>query len=316
MSRRGFRDPLTYKATPVQVSVPASSANLGPGFDSLGLALDIRDQYVAQILDEEIFDIDVTGEGAEEVPRDAKNLVIKAMMRGFEFMGGKPRGIALRALNEIPHGRGLGSSAGAIVGGLSLARGLVLSGQQLMSDDNLIALATDLEGHPDNVAAALLGGATVAWIEDRASIPTGCAIKLDVNIAIKALVLLPSAHLATAKARRLLPEIVSHRDATINAGRAALLVHALTVRPDLLFQATEDHIHQSFRREAMPKSVDLVTKLRAAGVAATISGAGPSLLILHTGNKVERDEIVRVAGSGFTPHDLEISATGAELASA
>ena len=258
----------------------------------------------------------MTGEGAEEVPRDAKNLVIKAMMRGFEFMGGKPRGIALRALNEIPHGRGLGSSAGAIVGGLSLARGLVLSGQQLMSDDNLIALATDLEGHPDNVAAALLGGATVAWMEDRASVPTGCAIKLDVNIAIKALVLLPSAHLATAKARRLLPEIVSHRDATINAGRAALLVHALTVRPDLLFQATEDHIHQSFRREAMPKSVDLVTKLRAAGVAATISGAGPSLLILHTGNKVERDEIVRVAGSGFTPHDLEISATGAELASA
>ena len=316
MSRRGFRDPLTYKATPVQVSVPASSANLGPGFDSLGLALDIRDQYVAQILDEEVFDIDVTGEGAEEVPRDAKNLVIKAMMRGFEFMGGKPRGIALRALNEIPHGRGLGSSAGAIVGGLSLARGLVLSGQQLMSDDNLIALATDLEGHPDNVAAALLGGATVAWMEDRASVPTGCAIKLDVNIAIKALVLLPSAHLATAKARRLLPEIISHRDAIINAGRAALLVHALTVRPDLLFQATEDHIHQSFRREAMPKSVDLVTKLRAAGVAATISGAGPSLLILHTGNKVERDEIVRVSGSGFMPYDLEISATGAELASA
>ncbi|MEY3374548.1 MAG: hypothetical protein RIT18_1179 [Actinomycetota bacterium] len=161
---RGFKDRLTYKATPIQVSVPASSANLGPGFDALALALDIRDIYVAQILDEEAFDVDVTGEGAEEVKRDGKHLVIKAMMRGFEFMGGKPRGIALRALNQIPHGRGLGSSAAAIVGGLNLARSLVLSGNSLMNDDDLIALATDLEGHPDNVAAAALGGATISWL--------------------------------------------------------------------------------------------------------------------------------------------------------
>ena len=125
---RGYKDRLTYKATPIQVSVPASSANLGPGFDALALALDLRDMYVAQILDEELFDVDVTGEGAEEIKKDSKNLVIKSMMRGFEFMGGKPRGIALRALNQIPHGRGLGSSAAAIVGGLNLARNLVLSG--------------------------------------------------------------------------------------------------------------------------------------------------------------------------------------------
>ena len=162
---RGFKDRLTYKATPIQVSVPASSANLGPGFDALGLALEIRDIYVAQILDEELFDVDVTGEGAEEVKKDGKHLVIKAMMRGFEFMGGKPRGIALRALNQIPHGRGLGSSAAAIVGGLYLARSLVLSGSTLMTDEDLIALATDLEGHPDNVSAAALGGATISWIE-------------------------------------------------------------------------------------------------------------------------------------------------------
>ena len=159
---RGFKDRLTYKATPIQVSVPASAANLGPGFDALALAFQIRDIYIAQILDEELFDVDVTGEGADEIRKDGKHLVIKAMMRGFEFMGGKPRGIALRALNEIPHGRGLGSSAAAIVGGLNLARNLVLSGSSLMTDDDLIALATDLEGHPDNVAAAALGGATIS----------------------------------------------------------------------------------------------------------------------------------------------------------
>ena len=108
---RGFKDRLTYKATPIQATVPASSANLGPGFDSLAIALEMRDIYIAQILDEEVFDVDVTGEGADEVKRDGKHLVIKSMMRGFEFMGGKPRGIALRALNQIPHGKGLGSSA-------------------------------------------------------------------------------------------------------------------------------------------------------------------------------------------------------------
>jgi len=138
---------ITFKATMAQVSVPASSANIGPGFDFFGLALEIRDRYAAQVLDDETFDVDVTGEGADQVKKDSKNLVIKSMMRGFEHMGAKPRGIALRALNVIPHGRGLGSSASAIVGGLALARSLVLTGEQYMSDEELITLATELEGH-------------------------------------------------------------------------------------------------------------------------------------------------------------------------
>ena len=294
----------------MQVSVPASSANLGPGFDAMGLALELRDIYVAQILDDEVFDVDVTGEGADEVKKDGKHLVIKAMMAGFEFMGGKPRGIALRALNSIPHGRGLGSSAAAIVGGLALSRALVLSGNNLMSDDDLVAIATDLEGHPDNVAAAALGGATISWMEDRAGVATGCATKLTVDSSIRALILMPSTQLSTGKARRMLPENVSHKDASINAGRAALLVHALTIRPELLFAATEDHLHQQYRREAMPRSVDLVKKLRAAGVAAMISGAGPSVLVLHTGTTAEHDDIVRSAGEHFSAVDLEISPTG------
>lgn len=313
---RGFKDRLTYKATPMQVQVPASAANLGPGFDALALALELRDIYVAQILDDEGFDVDVTGEGADEVKKDGKHLVIKAMMAGFEFMGGKPRGIALRALNSIPHGRGLGSSAAAIVGGLSLARGLVLSGNNLMSDDDLIALATDMEGHPDNIAAAALGGATISWMEDRASVATGCASRFSVDPSVRALVFLPHTQLSTGKARRMLPESVPHKDAAINAGRAALLVHALSVHPELLFAATEDHLHQEYRREAMPRSVDLVRKLRGAGVAAMISGAGPSVLVLHSGTNAEHDDIVRSAGEHFTPIDLEVATTGATVSNA
>ncbi|MBM3742903.1 MAG: homoserine kinase [Actinobacteria bacterium] len=308
---RGFKDRLTYKATPIQVTVPASAANLGPGFDALAIAFEMRDIYVAQILDEELFDVDVTGEGAEEVKRDGKHLVIKAMMRGFEFMGGKPRGIALRALNQIPHGRGLGSSAAAIVGGLNLARFLVLSGNSLMSDEDLIALATDLEGHPDNVAAAALGGAIISWMEDRVGVPTGCAARFSVDASIRALLLVPNSQLSTGKARKLLPENISHQDATKNSGRAALLVHALSVRPDLLFAATEDFLHQKYRREAMPKSVDLVNKLRGAGVAAVISGAGPSVLVLHNSSAAEHDDIIRSAGDSFRPIDVEISPSGA-----
>ena len=308
---RGFKDRLTYKATPIQVTVPASAANLGPGFDALALALELRDVYIAQILDEEVFDVDVTGEGADDVKRDGKHLVIKSMMRGFEFMGGKPRGIALRALNQIPHGKGLGSSAAAIVGGLNLARSLVLSGASLMSDEDLIALATDLEGHPDNVAAAALGGATISWIEERVGVPTGCAARFSVDASIRALLLVPNNQLSTGKARKLLPETISHLDAARNTGRAALLVHALSIRPDLLFAATQDYLHQNYRREAMPKSVDLVTKLRAAGVAAVISGAGPSVLVLHNSTSAEHDDIVRSAGDGFQPIDVEISPQGA-----
>lgn len=313
---RGFKDRLTYKATPIQVSVPASSANLGPGFDALGLALEIRDIYVAQILDEELFDVDVTGEGAEEVKKDGKHLVIKAMMRGFEFMGGKPRGIALRALNQIPHGRGLGSSAAAIVGGLYLARSLVLSGSTLMTDEDLIALATDLEGHPDNVSAAALGGATISWIESRVGVPTGCAARISVDQSIRALLLIPNSQLSTGKARKMLPESIPHSEATINSGRAALLVHALTSRPDLLLAATEDHLHQKYRRDGMPKSVDLVNKLRAAGVAAMISGAGPTVLVLHNSTSAEHDDIVKSAGDSFRALDVELSPMGVEVSNA
>ncbi|TSA21147.1 MAG: homoserine kinase [Actinomycetales bacterium] len=299
---------LTFKATMAQVSVPATSANLGPGFDTLALALDLRDRYAAQVLDDATFDVDVSGEGSDDVKKDKNNLVIKAMLRGFEHMGQKPKGIALRQLNVIPHGRGLGSSAAAIVGGLSLARALVLGGDQLMTTDKMIALGTELEGHPDNIAAAVLGSATIAWTENN----VGRGVSIKVNPKIKALLFIPESHLATAKARKLLPETIPHQDAVLNASRAALLVHALESRPDLLLEATEDLLHQNYRAEAMPKSMALVNKLRAAGVPAMISGAGPSVLVLHTLDDLEVEAVIKVAAGSFTAQKLGISTHGAE----
>ena len=316
MASKRSNSGLTFKATLAQISVPASSANIGPGFDCFGIALELRDRYAAQVLDDETFDVDVTGEGADEVKKDAKNLVIKSMLRGFEHMGAKPRGIALRALNVIPHGRGLGSSASAIVGGLTLARSLVLTGEQYMSDEDLITLATELEGHPDNVAAAFYGGATLAWSESKTSSVgdtknIGRAVSLRVDDRIKALLLVPNNQLATAKARKLLPEIIPHQDAVLNSSRTALLVHALAERPDLLFIATEDLLHQKYRAQAMPKTIALVEKLRGAGLAAVVSGAGPSVMVLYSGAEDEIDQLESVA-PGFTAMKLAIAKTGAQ----
>ena len=301
---------LTFKATMAQISVPATSANLGPGFDSLGLALELRDRYAAIILDTPDFDVDVSGEGADEVKKDKNNLVIKAMMRGFEYMGQKPKGIELRQLNAIPHSRGLGSSAAAIVGGLALARNLVLSGESLLTDEAIIELGTEMEGHPDNVAAAVLGSATIAWSDSISKL--GRAVSIPVNSAIKCVAFIPENHLSTNKARKLLPENISHSDAVKNSSHTALLVNALERNPQFLLEATGDYLHQSYRREAMPKSVDLVEKLRAAGVPAFISGAGPTVLVLHTMSEVEELEFMKVGEPAFKAVKLAISPRGVE----
>ncbi len=303
---------LTFKAQMAQVSVPATSANLGPGFDSFGLALEMRDRYAAQILDDATFDVDVSGEGAEEVKKDKSNLVIKSMLRGFEFMGQKPKGIALRALNVTPHGRGLGSSASAIVGGLALSRELVLGGEQLMSLDEMLFLATEIEGHPDNVGAAIFGGASISWMENLYGVSTARAVSIPVHSDIRAIVFIPHTHLATSKARKLLPESVPHRDAVLNSAYTALLPIALSTRPDLLLTATEDFLHQSYRKSAFPQSMALVTKLRSTGVAATISGAGPSVLALSTASGSDLQAILSAAENGFLPTELAISRSGVE----
>ena len=259
---------LTFRASAYEVQVPASTANIGPGFDAFGMALELRDRYIAQVLDEKTLDVDVAGEGADEVPRDHKNLVVKAMYQGFDFLGGKPAGVALRCLNNIPHNRGLGSSATAIVGGLALARALVVGAADRMTDEDLLTIATEMEGHPDNVSASIYGGATFAWQGNEFA---EC-IKLPISNRISAVAFIPESELATSKARKMLPESIPHADAVQNSIRTAMLTQALTTRPDLLLQATEDFLHQNYRESAMPKSLALMNKLRAAGVPAFISG--------------------------------------------
>jgi homoserine kinase len=303
----------TFKANPMQVQVPATSANLGPGFDSFGLAFGMYDRYVAQILDEGGLDIDVTGEGSDEVPRTDKNLLVKAINKGFDYLGGRPKGLAVRALNVIPHGRGLGSSASAIIGGLVLARSLVLTGSDKMSDEVLLNLATEMEGHPDNVAAALFGGATIAWQDLVKGKAVAHAVHLPVDPRIKVMAFIPASPLATSKARKMLPESISFADAQRNTSNAAIMTQALTIRPDLLFTATEDFLHQSYRQEAMPSSFALMTKLRAAGIAAFISGAGPTVLALHTEGDDETTQLARAGGAKFEGKSLEIASLGATL---
>lgn len=263
----------TFVTGQVEVSVPATSANLGPGFDALGLALDLRDRVTAQVTDAGV-EIVVRGAGEGEVPLDENHLVYKAMHRAFEDMGCGVPGVRLQCDNKIPHGRGLGSSSAAIVAGICAARALVAGGSLLMDDDAVFALAAQIEGHPDNVAPAFYGGFTIAGSGPERTFAT--TVSVDPRVAV--VVFVPPDPVETKVARGLLPELVPHADAAANAGRAALLVVALSGRPELLLTATEDRLHQNYREPAMPETLRLVQALRADGVPAVVSGAGPTVL--------------------------------------
>lgn len=278
---------MSFVAGPVRLSVPATSANLGPGFDSLALALNLRDELEATVTGAGL-EVDIAGEGAGDLPTDERHLVVRAMRQAFDLLGEQPPGLRLTCRNLVPHGRGLGSSAAAIVAGTHLARALVDDGRSRLSDLAAFQLAADLEGHPDNVAAASFGGLTVAWrAEDSAPDRADGlfhAVPTQVAPGVRAVVLVPPTPLSTEVARGLLPETVPHRDAAADAGRAALLVAALaTGWTAKLLDGTRDWLHQEYRRPAMPATLDLVDALRAAGHAAAVSGAGPSVVVLTDG---------------------------------
>jgi homoserine kinase len=276
------------------VVVPASSANLGPGFDAFGLALTLRDELIATEIPSGL-EIEVTGEGADDVPRGPEHLVVRAMEAAFSHLGARPTGIRLTCTNAIPHARGLGSSSAAIVGGLVLGAQLV---EQPLSEPDLLVLATKLEGHPDNAAAAIHGGFTIAWTE-----PTGPqVVRLEAQLPVT--VLVPPTPVSTEMARRLLPARVPHADAASNAGRAALLVAALQGRPELLMAATEDLLHQPYRAEAMPQSYELVQELRSVEIPAVISGAGPTVLAFARELPVP---------DGWVAHELDVDPTGVQV---
>jgi homoserine kinase len=295
----------SFRGQAIRVQVPATSANLGPGFDALGLALGLYDEIAVRVADEGL-SVDVSGEAADEVRRDERHLVVSTMRKTFDALGGQPRGLEVRCLNRIPHGRGLGSSSAAIVGGIVAARALILGGEESMDAAGALELATRIEGHPDNVAACLLGGATIAWMDGDAARAT----RFEPVTGLSPVAFVPHTSLNTKKARRLLPEQVPHHDASFNAGRSALLVEALSRRPELLFAATEDKLHQGYRAEAMPRSAALIDALRADGVPAVVSGAGPTVLAFAGGGWTA-DALVERAPRGWRAWSLSVDAGGA-----
>jgi len=267
----------------IGVRVPATSANLGPGFDCLGLALGLYDEVEVRPARQTL--VTVTGEGADEVPRTESHLILRAVRATMDELGSRrPAGLALRATNRVPHSRGLGSSAAAITAGVLAA--LHLAGH---GPDAALALqvACRLEGHPDNVAACLRGGLTISWYEGRQG-GRPHVTRLDPHPALRPVAFIATGQASTDRSRMALPASVAHRDAAFNAARSALLVHALTQAPDLLVAATEDRLHQPYRLPAMPESARLHERLRAAGLPAVLSGSGPTILAL-TRSRAERD---------------------------
>ena len=338
---------MTQPGRAVRVRVPATSANLGPGFDALGLALTLYDEVEAEVTASGLT-IEISGEGAEATTAGENHLVVRAMRAVFARAGAQPPGLRLRCVNAIPQGRGLGSSAGAVVAGVlaghalarqadePLAGGAVLYEKGLTEaapddaapddtdlgktdpDGTALAEATRLEGHPDNAAACLSGGLTIAWTPGGpGSAPR--AIRLDPLQQIRPVVCVPSAAMPTTAARKALPATVPHADAAATAGRSALLVAALTQRPDLLFDATHDLLHEPYRGPLMPASADLIGRLRAAGIAAVLSGAGPSVLALtvtgQTPGPAEVDSIAAQTGTSWHVSPLDVDRHGATIQS-
>lgn len=364
----------------VHLRVPATSANLGPGFDALGLALTLYDNVEIEWAGSGL-SIEVTGEGEETAARGEEHLIVRTFRTAYRLIGagatttgtaagtaarpgradtgatadagdsgaeeagetaaghgaraaqgvndfsatsegagdsgagvrpaagpdrhgGGPAGLRVRCVNRIPHARGLGSSSAATVAGILAARALHPRGDAF-TDDDVLALATRIEGHPDNVAPCLAGGLTIAW--DAGAGPR--LTRLDVDPRVRPVALVPEHRLATEQARGLLPPTVPHGDAAANAGRAALLIAALTGRPELLLDATEDRLHQAYRAPAMPESAALVGRLRAKRVPAVVSGAGPTVLALPADG--EADSIGSEVGTSWHIHPLNVDPHGA-----
>ncbi len=298
---------------PATVRVPATSANLGPGFDSLGLALSLHDTVRARVLPSGLT-VSVTGAGAGNVERGEGHLVIRAMRAAFAAIGAQPPGIEISCGNDVPHGFGLGSSAAAIVSGLLAARALAgANGLAALPDDALLQLATQLEGHPDNVSACLLGGLTISW----ASASGIRVAKLTPLADLVPVLCVPAVPLSTRSARQALPARVPHADAAANSARAALLIAALTGQTDLLLAGTEDFLHQAYRAAAMPATASLIERLRTAGIAAVVSGAGPAALALTVGGqRPGAEDVARIAaeaGPVWRVMPLAVDANGAVL---
>jgi homoserine kinase len=298
--------PLLQPGLTATAVVAASSANLGPGFDSMGVALSLYDEIVVETTEHGLT-VEVEGEGAGAVPLDGSHLVVRAIERGLRETGMSAAGLIVRCRNEIPHSRGLGSSAAAVVGGLAAANGLAAqTGCATMTPAELVQVSSEFEGHPDNAAAAVLGGAIVSWTEAAPTGPRYGAAPIRLHPGITLFAAVPQIRSSTAETRVLLPETVAHTAARFNLSRAALLVVALTERPDLLMAATEDALHQTQRAPALPSSSEYVGVLRRCGVAAVLSGAGPAVLAISTATELPKEAVEFGARHGFTVQRMAV----------
>lgn len=284
--------------------VAASSANIGPGFDCIGLALSLFDEIIIETTDSGL-QVVVDGEGADQVPLGPDHLVVRAVQDGLRAVGVSAAGLVVRCRNAIPHSRGLGSSAAAAVGGLAAVNGLVVQMDWTpLSQAQLIQRSSEFEGHPDNAAAAVLGGAALSWTDRSGERLDYSAVPLRLHPDIHLFSAVPEERSSTAETRVLLPPRVSHDAARFNVSRAALLVVALTQRPDLLMAATEDVLHQPQRAPSMPASAEYLRLLRRHDVAAALSGAGPSLIALTTEPELPDDALAYGAANGFAVTEM------------
>ena len=278
----------------MRVRVPATSANLGPGFDALGLALVLHNEVVLEPADSVV--VTIEGEGADRVDRGPNNFVVQGARAMYERVGRSFTGLKVSCLNRIPVGRGLGSSAAAWLSGIVGANALL--GEPL-DRDALLHLAATCEGHPDNVAAALLGGLTVACWSDGVVV----AVSVPVPREIRWVVLIPELEGSTAEARAVLPTSVPRADAVFNVQRIGLLLGGLQAqRPDLLAVAMDDRLHQPYRRRLFPWMDAVAAAARAAGaLGCVLSGAGPSLLAAapHSADAVGQAMERALAQAGF-----------------
>ena len=294
------------------VRVPATSANLGPGYDALGLALAWYDDVSVEVTEAGLT-FDICGDGADTAPRDESHLIIRTLLTTLDELGVRARGFRLSSTNRIPHGRGLGSSAAAICAGVLLGRELLSSVGIEVPATWALATAARIEGHPDNVAPCLLGGLTVAWTwTGPGLVDTATAVTLTPLAELRPVLFVPPHQSSTHSARQLLPQYVTHVDAAFNAARAALLVTGLTARPDVLLDATEDRLHQPYRASAVPESAELMARLRAAGLPAVISGAGPTVLVLATSPSAA-ELAASLAPAGWRVAQVDVDRRGATL---
>lgn len=296
----------------VTVQVPATTANLGPGYDCLGLALGLHNEVTLAFA--ERLSVEIEGEGADALPRDDAHLVIRAARAAAEAAGRTLPSLSLRQLNRIPLARGLGSSSAAIVGGIVAANELLELG---LSRREMLDIASDVEGHPDNVAPALLGGLTICCVVDGQVLVQ----RLDVAPDLRCVVAIPNFEVSTHDARRALPDTVPHADAVFNLCRVGLIIAAL-VSGDFpqLAEAMRDRLHQPYRAHLVPGMEQVITAALEAGAhGAALSGSGPTIAAFVTGEGEEVGEAMvnafARAGVAAAAHVLPLSGTGARLLS-